>query len=126
MSGPISFGEPFVCNKDDAKCYACKEKIPQGEKLLWDFNNKHRYHEKCGRERVANDLARAQIVRIDEDQFKAFIDLCKVKEPAKTGLFTGGTAPNFGMTSEQTKAFNDMARRVDQLEKQIKEMRGDG
>lgn len=127
----LRFGEPFKCNRKDAKCFKCKKEIAEGDNLVWEFSERHRYHVECAAEVKAEQDKPVQVVgnvELGPETLRVLVKCLTtpVTIPAtKTGLFTGGSpSQNPGMTSDQTRAFNDMARRLELVERELKEVKG--
>lgn len=110
----LRFGDPFDCDRE-FKCFHCKLPVNKGEKILYEFSQRHRYHEKCAQEVAEDQKETPVIVSLSPETIKAFAELCKVKEPAKPGLFSDRMP--LGMNAEQTKAFNALLARTDRIEK---------
>lgn len=119
----LRFGDPFDCDRE-FKCFECKQPVKKGDKILYEFSQRHRYHQACGEQLKTEDQDKPVRIEFDQVLVEAFLAMCKVKEPAKPGLFSGSSA-NVGMTSEQSRAFNDLIKRVDSLEKKLKEVTGE-
>lgn len=118
----LRFGDPFECDRE-FKCFHCKEPVKKGEKIRYEFSERHRYHVDCA-DQVADDQKDKPLIVSLSPETLEFLKLSmEFKGAPKPGLFADKMP--LGMNTEQIKMFNALAARVDALEAKIKQVIGD-